>query len=92
MIFFSGCEIKFKRGYSLYKADQVVDAQGLSCPMPLLKAKQALNKMLLSEVLHVIASDAGSWRDMHSYTEQSAHDLLEASELEGVYHYWIRRG
>ncbi len=74
------------------KADQIVDAKGLSCPMPLLKAKQALNKMTPLEVLHVMATDAGSWRDMHSYLEHSSHELLEASECVGVYHYWVRRG
>jgi TusA-related sulfurtransferase len=57
-----------------------------------LKAKQALNKMALSQLLHVLASDAGSWRDIHSYLERSPHELLKAAEVEGIYHYWIRRG
>ena len=69
-----------------------VDAKNLSCPMPLLKAKQALNKLSEGEVLEVWATDAGSFRDFKVFIGQSAHELLVAEEQEGLYHYLIRRG
>lgn len=57
---------------------EILDASGLSCPLPLLKAKQALNHMSAGEVLKVIATDAGSVRDFRVYAENSDHELLES--------------
>ncbi len=74
------------------KVDQTLDATALQCPMPLLKAKQALNKLESGQVLHIVASDAGSWRDFHSYCEQSPHQLLKADQGDGVYSYWMQKG
>ncbi len=60
--------------------------------MPLLKAKQALNKLNEGEVLEVWATDSGSYRDFQVFIGQSAHELLLADDEEGLYHYLIRRG
>lgn len=62
--------------------DHQLDARGLSCPMPLLKAKQALNRMAVGEVLEVLATDAGSQRDFAAFARQSGH-LLLLSEVQG---------
>lgn len=67
----------------------LVDANGLACPMPLLKAKQALNRMQSSEVLLVLATDAGSFRDFHVFAQQSGHRLLRAIDNGDSYQYWI---
>lgn len=72
--------------------DQVLDASGLSCPLPLLKAKQALSRMAVGERLQVIATDAGSVRDFKAYTDQSDHELLQSFSEEGRFIYVIRRG
>ncbi len=72
--------------------DQLLDASGLSCPLPLLKAKQALSRMALGECLQVIATDAGSVRDFKAYTDQSDHELLQSFSEDGRYIYVIRRG
>ncbi|WP_110656640.1 sulfurtransferase TusA family protein [Salinicola halimionae] len=66
-----------------------LDASGLSCPLPLLKAKQALAAMHPGELLEVTATDAGSWRDFESFVEHSRHTLVERSEAAGVYRYWL---
>ena len=68
-----------------------VDARGLSCPLPLLKAKQALNRMAAGERLRVVATDAGSVRDFRVFCEQSGNRLIEASEKEGVYTYLLQK-
>ncbi len=71
--------------------DAVVDARGLSCPLPLLKAKQALNSMLAGQTLHVMATDAGSERDFQRFAELSGNRLLQARALDGEFHYWLRK-
>lgn len=77
---------------SLPEPDQLLDASGLNCPLPLLKAKQALNRMQPSELLKVIATDAGSVRDFKAFTDQSDHSLLESFTEDDRYIYLIRRG
>jgi len=72
--------------------DQVLDASGLSCPLPLLKAKQSLNRLEKGQILKVIATDGGSVRDFKAYTDQSAHELLDSSTEGDSYIYIIRRG
>jgi tRNA 2-thiouridine synthesizing protein A len=68
-----------------------LNACGLNCPMPLLKAKQALNQIQSGEQLLVLATDKGSWRDFEVYTQQSGHELLERRSDNGVYRYIIRK-
>lgn len=73
-------------------ADIKLDAKGLACPLPLLKAKQALNTMQVGQCLEVLATDAGSWRDIAVFVEHSDHRLLERCEQDGVYTYLIEKG
>lgn len=57
--------------------DYLVDASGEACPLPLLKAKQQLNKMFPGECLKVIATDSGSVRDFASFIALTPHEFLE---------------
>lgn len=68
-----------------------VDARGLSCPLPLLKAKQALNAMESGEQLRVLSTDQGSWRDFEVFSRQSGHSLLEREEKDGLYRYLLQK-
>tara|TARA_R110002073_G_scaffold36761_3_gene106887 strand:+ start:196 stop:429 length:234 start_codon:yes stop_codon:yes gene_type:complete len=68
-----------------------VDATGLACPMPLLKAKRALNAMQPGQRLRVLATDQGSVRDFRVFAEQSGHLLLESDESSGVYTYLLQK-
>ena len=68
-----------------------VDATGLACPMPLLKAKRALNAMQIGQHLRVLATDQGSVRDFRVFAEQSGHRLLDSTETEGVYIYLLQK-
>jgi len=63
-------------------ADNRLDVTGLTCPMPLLKAKQALNKLKAGERLQVRATDPGSVRDFAVFAKQSGHALLESTSLQ----------
>ncbi|UCJ16277.1 sulfurtransferase TusA family protein [Pseudomonas sp. MM211] len=68
-----------------------LDACGLNCPLPLLKAKMALNGLGSGDVLKVLATDAGSQRDFRAFARLAGHELLR-EEAEGeVFRYWLRK-
>ena len=69
----------------------LLDAQGLQCPMPLLKAKKALNEMNPAELLRVLATDPGSMRDFEVFSKQSGHALLESRKEGDTYIYLLRK-
>lgn len=71
--------------------DALVDASGLSCPLPLLKAKMELNRLSAGQVLKVIATDAGSQRDFRSFARLAGHELLREESDAGIYRYWLRK-
>lgn len=71
--------------------DERLDASGLSCPLPLLKAKQALNRLAGGQVLEVVCTDPGSVRDFLAFTEQSGHELLEQRQAHGRYWHRLRK-
>lgn len=62
-----------------------LDARGLTCPLPILKAKKALSDMHSGEVLKVLATDPGSVRDFQAFARQTGNDLVDqqAQEVEG---------
>ena len=68
-----------------------VDATGLACPMPLLKAKRALNAMSAGQRLRVLSTDQSSVRDFRVFAEQSGHLLLDSAEADGVYIYLLEK-
>lgn len=69
-----------------------LDASGLACPLPLLKAKQALSRMMPGEVLQVIATDSGSVRDFRAYVDNSDHEMIDSFTDGETYVHIIRRG
>ncbi len=73
-------------------ADETLDARDLSCPMPLLRAKQALNRLPVGAVLQVLATDKGSVRDIRAYADMTNHQLLQQWEEQGVYYHLVRKG
>ena len=72
-------------------ADSELDARTLSCPMPLLKTRQALRGVSVGQVLHVQACDPGALRDIPAWVRQAGHELVQQRQDEGVLHFWIRR-
>jgi TusA-related sulfurtransferase len=69
-----------------------LDAQGLDCPLPLLKAKQVLNRLPAGAKLRVLATDPGSQRDFAAFCRIAGHQLLESAEQDGVYRYLLLKG
>lgn len=69
-----------------------LDAKGLSCPLPVVKARLEIDKLAAGEVLEVWATDPGSVADFDNWAKMSGHELLESREADGVYTYLIRKG
>lgn len=71
--------------------DKEIDTSGLNCPLPILKAKKALNDMSSGQVLKVIATDPGSWRDFEAFARQTGNDLLMQEKTESVFVFALKR-
>jgi tRNA 2-thiouridine synthesizing protein A len=70
---------------------QELDARGLNCPLPILKAKRSLNGMQSGQLLKVVATDAGSLRDFQAFARQTGNDLVEQQTLGSEYVHILRR-
>lgn len=71
--------------------DQVLDTKGLNCPLPILKARKAIQKMQAGAVLQVLATDPGAKADFEAFCRQTGHELIESSAEDGVYTFLIKR-
>ena len=71
--------------------DQELDACGLNCPLPILRAKKALIAMGSGEVLRVIATDAGSVKDFEAFSRQTGNALLESREEGGKFYFLLKK-
>ena len=76
---------------ALDSADVEVDARGMNCPLPILKAKKALSGMQSGQLLRVLATDAGSMRDFQAFARQTGHQLVAQTERDGVFSHLLRR-
>lgn len=71
--------------------DQELDASGLNCPLPILRAKKTLNAMASGQILHVIATDPGSVKDFDAFAKQTGNELMESKEDGGKFHFLIKK-
>ncbi len=72
-------------------ADLVLDARSLQCPMPIVKAKKAIDSLQPGQVLEIQATDPGSRADIAAWSRSTGHELLSASEAGGVFTYTVRK-
>ncbi len=72
-------------------SDIELDLSGLTCPMPLLKTKQALNKMEPGRIIKVLATDPASERDFKVFSDQSGIRLLSIEKVAGKFIYWLQK-
>ena len=73
-------------------ANSVLDAKGLSCPMPLLRTKKEIGKLASGEVLQVDGTDPGSRNDIPGWCERSGHEYLGEKEETGYISFFIKKG
>ena len=71
-------------------ADQVLNAEGLNCPLPILRAKKAIKSMNSGEVLEVRATDPGSVADFAAFCKQTGNDLLSSTTEGDIYKFEIK--
>ena len=72
-------------------ADHTLDAKGLNCPLPILKARKALKDVAAGETLEILSTDPGSVADFQAFCRQTGNELLESSNDDSVYRFLIRR-
>lgn len=71
-------------------ADNFLDATGLSCPLPILKSKKALQSIAPGEILEVLATDPGSVADFAAFCRMTGHELVESESANGTFRFLIR--
>ncbi|WP_106769118.1 sulfurtransferase TusA family protein [Paenibacillus faecalis] len=73
------------------KANKVLDATGLSCPMPIVKTKKAMNELEPGQVLEVHSTDQGAKSDLTAWAKSSGNELLDHKEDNGLLKFWIKK-
>lgn len=73
------------------KVDQTVDAKGLSCPMPVVKAKKAMDVMESGQIMELLSTDKGSVKDFEAWVKQTNNELIKQEEEDGVYKFYVRK-
>lgn len=72
-------------------ADQVLDAKGLNCPLPIIKTKKLLKDISVGQTLEVLATDPGSVADFAAFCRTTGNELVEQGQDAGVFRFVIRR-
>lgn len=72
-------------------AVEQLDAKGLNCPLPILKAKKAITALGAGDTLEVLATDPGAVKDFEAFCRSTGHDLVEWSEENGVFRFLLRK-
>ena len=71
--------------------DRELDAQGLNCPLPILRTKKALSEMSTGQVLRVLATDRGAVKDFQAFARQTGNQLLASNEDGQVFEFFFQR-
>ena len=71
--------------------DKELDARGLNCPLPILRAKKTLAEMQPGQVLRIIATDPGSVKDFAAFAKQTGNELLSSAENNKEFEFYIKR-
>jgi len=71
--------------------DQELDACGLNCPLPILRAKKALASLESGQGLRIIATDPGAIKDFEAFSKQTGNELLETTEDGDKYQFLIKK-
>lgn len=71
--------------------DREVDARGLNCPLPILKAKKALAELQSGQILKVLSTDPGSERDFQAFARQTGNEMIGSSEADRCWTFYLKR-
>jgi tRNA 2-thiouridine synthesizing protein A len=70
---------------------QTIDARGLSCPMPIVKTAQAIKGLPAGSIVELLATDAGSVKDVAAWCRATGNELVQQTSDATVYRFVIRR-
>lgn len=68
-----------------------LDCRGMNCPLPILKAKKAINSVEVGQIVKMVATDPGSIPDVAAFSRRTGHETVQQAEGDGVYTFWLRR-
>lgn len=71
---------------------KTVDARGLACPMPIVRAKKGIATLNAGEIMELLTTDKGSGNDLKAWVKSGGHELAENREEDGVFTFLIRKG
>ncbi|MEO7403017.1 MAG: sulfurtransferase TusA family protein [Burkholderiales bacterium] len=71
--------------------DKELDARGLNCPLPILRAKKALTAMDTGQILRILATDPGSAKDFQAFAKQTGHELVSSAEANREFTFLLRK-
>lgn len=72
-------------------ATETLDAKGLNCPMPIMKAKKAMKGLGAGDTLEIEATDPGSVKDFEAFCRATGNELMESREDGGVFFFVLRK-
>lgn len=72
-------------------ANVTVDTKGMACPMPIVKAKKALDHMAAGEVMKVLSTDKGSLQDFQAWVKGTKHELVKHEVENGVFIFYVKK-
>lgn len=73
------------------KSDETLDCRGLSCPMPILKIKKAVEKLQSGQILEVLGTDPGTRNDLPAWAKRTGNEYLGEKEGAGFIHFFVRK-
>ncbi len=73
------------------KADKILDCQGLSCPMPIVRTKKAIDELKPGQVLEIRATDRGSLADLQAWAKSTGHHYLGTREEDNLLIHYVRK-
>ena len=71
--------------------DQELDACGLNCPLPILRAKKSLAGIDSGQILHIIATDPGAVKDFEAFAKQTENEMLDTTEDGDKFHFYVKK-
>jgi len=75
----------------MQNVDIELDARGLNCPLPILRAKKSINNLTNGQVIKILATDPGAVNDFTSFCKQTGNELLESQEQNGEFMFLIKK-
>jgi tRNA 2-thiouridine synthesizing protein A len=75
----------------MLNSDMELDARGLNCPLPILRAKKSINELAPGQTLRVLTTDPGSVKDFEAFSKQTGNELLQSGERNGEFEFFIKK-